>query len=1306
MAAILAWLEAIVTAIPLPLLEVWSRFSYLVGLVLAICAFGGFTFRIGDQWGFGRERQKWDAKAFLSLPLTFVLVIAAGYIGSSIVLVEGAQTFESLKDLVVLLCIVLFGYPALFAVPPAYMLSDLIEGVPPGFVLSWAEGYFFWTAFVWMAYQLIGRNPDFRRVETWGRYGVFVALIMLFDPAMWGFICSGQFTPVISYQKISSALFFTLAVTWLLAPPAFLVALPLARRFGWFWAEIPGHVRERAFGGTDWIWEAGRGHTQRDAGPAHEGLPIRIFIFTPFIALLLVMVGATAIVALRSADDDAARLATRLHEEASAGLRMRLDNYLARSPWPIDAQRNDALVSLLRSQAVGSDGRAFILDRTGTMIASSAADGDSVVRSAVAALAQHTNSSDRSATATEFRFDHVTAKPLSRETWLTYATTYGDGNAGHQWVLVTAMPEVFYLAGVRRGSSLSAMVFAFALVLSLMLAAALASMVTAPLRSIARATQSMAHGDLSARVPGSKLEELGALAQSFNDMAARLKASFDDLVGEVETRKTRERELEHSEARMRASDDRLQLAIDAAGLGIWDWDVEQDRLVWDDSMYRLYGVRKDEFSGAIDAWSRCLVPEDMERATGDLDAALRGDRDFRSDFRVRRGDGAIRTIRAVGQTIRGSDGRPLRMVGINRDVTDLTNAEREREQLVHELGERVKELRLLHATSRLLQRHRPFNRELLDQLVVLMPAAWQYPECCEARIVYGDLEVSTPGWRDAPWKQSASFMTSDGSGLIEVVYLEERSPSAEGPFLLEERALLDSLAEMLVAYLELRKHHEHLEGLVTSRTTELRAAKEAAESASRAKSAFLANMSHEIRTPMNAILGYAQLLLRDPLLDGTQKQRIDVIHSSGSHLLTLINDILEMSKIEAGRTTLTVEQFDLHTLLKDLHLMFTQLTRTKGVELTFEQDAGLPRALEGDVGKVRQVAINLLSNAAKFTERGRIVVRASSNPIAQDRHSVVISVADTGPGIAPENIHRIFEAFDQAESVARTGGTGLGLTISRNFAHLMRGDLTVESVVGKGSVFTFSFEAGAASTTDAPAGTTHPIPLRLAPDQLPPKVLIVDDVPTNRRLLEDLLSGIGFQIRTASNGAEAIDAHDAWSPDLVLMDLRMPGISGLETIRRLRAGGSTAVIFAVTASGLADAETEARNAGVDDFVRKPYREVDLLATIGDRLGVHYIYSSSEPRTDHAPAVAEATSSAFSQALRALPASLVDQLRDAAIQGRVKRLERLADEAGLHSESAAAEIRAFAADFRYEALVAALDADSSREDTGLGSGNVR
>jgi hypothetical protein len=351
MTAVINWLEAIVAAIPLPLLEVWGRFSYLAGLVLAVCAYGGFTFRIGERWQFGRKQQRWDTKAFLAMPLTFVLVSASGYVGSSIVLVPGAQTFESLKDLVVLLCIVLFGYPALIAVPPAYMLSDLIEGVPPGFVLSWAEGYFFWTAFVWMAYQLIGRNPDFRRMQTWRRYAVFVALIMLFDPVMWGFICSAQFTSAVSYRNISSALAFTLIVTWLLAPAAFLVALPVARRFGWFWAEIPGHVRKRAIGSSEWIWEAGRGEAHGDLDPAPDGLPIRIFIFTPFIALVLLMVGGTATVALRSADDDAERLATKLHEQLSANLRMRLDDYLAQSPLPMDARHKDTFVALLRSQA-------------------------------------------------------------------------------------------------------------------------------------------------------------------------------------------------------------------------------------------------------------------------------------------------------------------------------------------------------------------------------------------------------------------------------------------------------------------------------------------------------------------------------------------------------------------------------------------------------------------------------------------------------------------------------------------------------------------------------------------------------------------------------------------------------------------------------------------------------------------------------------------------------------------------------------------------------------------------------------------
>ena len=486
---------------------------------------------------------------------------------------------------------------------------------------------------------------------------MFVVLIMLFDPVMWGFICSEKFTPTISYRNISSALAFTLSVTWLLGPVAFLVALPLARRFGWFWADIPGRVRERAIGSSEWIWEI---RSQRGTGKRRPGAGR---LANPDLHLRTVH-RAGAPDGWRHRDcraSDRRRRCNDAGDEAPTGnvgehppATRRLPRTSAATGGR-PARRHARLPA--RSQAVGTSGRAVILDVSGKVVASSAAAGDPVVANAIAALARHTGPSGLSAGTAEFQFDHVTAKPLSRETWLTYATAYRDHNAGHDWMLMTAMPEAFYLAGLRKANSRSAMVLALALVLSLVLGAALASVVTAPLRRMAHATRTMAGGDLSVRVTGTKLEELDALGGSFNAMAGRLKKSFDDLVGEVAARKSRERELKESETRLRVSEERLKLAIDAASLGIWDWDVEQDRLVWDDLMYRLYGVRKEEFSGALDAWSRCLVPEDVARAKADVEAALRGDREFRSDFRVRRADGAIRIIRGVALIIRNADGR-------------------------------------------------------------------------------------------------------------------------------------------------------------------------------------------------------------------------------------------------------------------------------------------------------------------------------------------------------------------------------------------------------------------------------------------------------------------------------------------------------------------------------------------------------------------------------------------------------------------------------------------------------------------------
>jgi CheY-like chemotaxis protein len=260
----------------------------------------------------------------------------------------------------------------------------------------------------------------------------------------------------------------------------------------------------------------------------------------------------------------------------------------------------------------------------------------------------------------------------------------------------------------------------------------------------------------------------------------------------------------------------------------------------------------------------------------------------------------------------------------------------------------------------------------------------------------------------------------------------------------------------------------------------------------------------------------------------------------------------------------------------------------------------------------------------------------------------------------------------------------------------MHGDLVVESTSGTGSVFRFSFEAAGAAIEAVPARVAHSIPTGLAPNQPDWKVLIVDDVLTNRDLLDELLSRVGFSTRMAASAEEAIVVHDEWRPQLVLMDLRMPGIGGLEGIRRLRRSGSKAAIFAVTASGLAGIENEARESGVDAFVRKPYRDGDLLAEIGERLGVRYLYGSSVPRPSGRVPHAAADRSTLSERLSSLPQSLINQLREAAIEGRAKRLESLADLVKQYSEDVSAEVRALARDFQYDALVSALESRAHDE----------
>ncbi|MDD5028601.1 MAG: PAS domain S-box protein [Rhodoferax sp.] len=567
--------------------------------------------------------------------------------------------------------------------------------------------------------------------------------------------------------------------------------------------------------------------------------------------------------------------------------------------------------------------------------------------------------------------------------------------------------------------------------------------------------------------------------------------------------------------------------------------------------------------------------------------------------------------------ILAGDGSPLYLLGISEDVTEHKLAEEQLRRSEHSLAEAQRIAKLGNWELDLVKNVLIWSDEIY-RLFEIDPEKFgaSYDAFLNA-IHPDDRELTNKAYIDSvknkvPYDIMHRLLMTDGR----VKYVNERCETyyrEDGKPLRSVGTIYD-ITERTKVEEELRRYKDHLEELVQQRTADLVLARNAAEAANRAKSVFLSSMSHELRTPLNAVLGFSGLMRKDPLLQAQQRDNLDIINRSGEHLLTLINDVLEMAKIEAGRAQLEITPFDLGSLVRDVTDMMHMRAQEKGLQLLIDQSSEFPRYIRGDAARVRQVLINLLGNAMKFTHHGGVTVRFGLKPHATPQR-LLIEVEDSGIGISAADQKRVFEPFVQFGEIAAQQGTGLGLSIARQFVQLMGGTIGFESTLGKGSIFRVELpmERVALVNVAKPESTVKGEIVGLAPGQPEYRILIVEDQMDNQLLLTRLMKNVGFQVKVAQNGEQAVALFQSWRPQLIWMDRRMPVMDGLEATQRIRdlPHGREVKIVAVTASAFMEQREEVLMAGMDDFVRKPYRFNEIYECMVKQLGVQYCYAEAQ-----------------------------------------------------------------------------------------------